>query len=183
MQQAKKDSTPDTFVNSQLALEGMERLMNSPNKLCQACKDGCIHFMTAEGMSDTLAQMLSGMCKRRGGTGSQPGEASGGGAGDANDGFSTEGDSLLNAPVYGPDRLAFSGSSSAQGRQGKGGQSGDGRPGVTPETSSAIGSAPVRATSKRQISLRDVPERYREAVRKFYGEEAVIETTVAPTQP
>jgi hypothetical protein len=182
MQQARKDNTPNTFVNSQLALVGMDTLMNSDNKLCKSCKNGGIHFMTKDGMSQTLAQMLAGMCKRRGmGKGDKPGDKPGqspsGGDGDAGDGFSTEGDPMLNAPVYGPDRMAFSADSSITGKHDSRGKSGQGIPVVTPQHADTISSQTNRAAAKRQISLRDVPERYREAVRKFYGEEAVIETS------
>ncbi|WP_395753582.1 hypothetical protein [Prosthecobacter sp.] len=177
MQQAKKDNTPNTFVNSQLALVGMDTLMNSDNKLCKSCKNGGIHFMTKEGMSDTLAQMLAGMCKRRGPKGDKPGQGQSGGDGDAGDGFSTEGDPMLNAPVYGPDRMAFGGDSSMRGKHDSRGRSGQGKPVVTPQHADTISSTTVRTEAKRQISLRDVPERYREAVRKFYGEEAVMETS------
>lgn len=183
MKQAQKDSTPNTFVNSQLALVGMDTLMNSRNKLCQASKDGGIHFMTKEGMANTLAQMLAGMCRRRGpGPGDKPGEglasaAGGGGDGDSGDGYSTEGDPLMNAPVYGPERMTFGGDSDLRGRTASRGKSGTGAPAVTPETSDTISTETVRASAKRQFSLREVPERYREAVRRFYGEDAVIETT------
>ncbi|MFC5455882.1 hypothetical protein [Prosthecobacter fluviatilis] len=182
MQQAKKDNTPNTFVNSQLALVGMDTLMNSDNKLCQSCKSGGIHFMTKEGLSETLAQMLAGMCKRRGmgkgeKPGQQPGQSPAGGDGDNGDGFSTEGDPMLNAPVYGPERMAFNDDSSMRGNHNSRGKSGQGQIVVTPQRADSISTEAVRAAAKRQISLRDVPERYREAVRKFYGEDAVLETS------
>jgi|JI6StandDraft_1071083.scaffolds.fasta_scaffold00500_19 flagellar biosynthesis GTPase FlhF len=179
LQQAAKDSTPNTFVNSQLALVGMDTLMNSPNQLCQSCKDGGIHFMSRPDLSETLAQMLSGMCQKRG-QGQKPGQspASGAGQGDASDGFSTEGDPLMNAPLYGPDRLAFGGSSTLQGQSKPRGGSGAGSaPAISSDNTTAVRPDTLRTTARRQISLRDVPERYRDAVRKFYGEEAVIETT------
>ncbi|WP_395745505.1 hypothetical protein [Prosthecobacter sp.] len=180
MQQAKKDNTPNTFVNSQLALVGMDTLMNSDNKLCKSCKGGGIHFMTKEGMSETLAQMLAGICKRRGTKpGDKPGEGPSGGDGDAGDGFSTEGDPMLHAPVYGPDRMAFGGDSSITGKHDSRGRSGQGKTMVTPERANTISTEATRTAAKRQISLRDVPERYREAVRKFYGEDAVMETSNA----
>lgn len=185
MQQAKKDNTPNTFVNSQLALVGMDTLMNSDNKLCQSCKKGGIHFMTQEGLGETLAQMLAGMCRKRG-VGEKPGqnpEASGGGEGDASDGFSTEGDPLMNAPVYGPDRLTFGGEGDLSGKTASRGKSGTGKPTVTPENSNTMPTQAIRTAAKRQISLRDVPERYREAVRRFYGEEQVIETTAKEGKP
>jgi hypothetical protein len=180
MQQAKKDSTPNTFVNSQLALVGMDTLMNSGNKLCQSCKEGGIHFMTQEGMAETLAQMLAGMCKRRGmSKGEKPGQGLSGGDGDAGDGFTTEGDPMLNAPVYGPGRMAFSGDSSMRGKHDSRGRSGQGKPMITPQNADALSIETSRSTAKRQISLRDVPERYRAAVRKFYGEDAVQETSTS----
>ncbi len=180
MQQAKRDNTPNTFVNSQLALVGMDTLMNSDNKLCKTCKSGGIHFMTKEGMSQTLAEMLAGMCKRRGRMpGDKPGPGTSGGDGDAGDGFSTEGDPMLNAPVYGPDRMAFSGDSSMRGQHNSRGKSGQGKPLITPQHADTITTETPRAAAKRQISLRDVPERYREAVRKFYGEDAVLETSTS----
>jgi hypothetical protein len=184
LERARKDSTPDTFVNAQLALEAMERLLDSPNALCQAARDGSIRFPTGEGLAGTLAQMLAGMCQRRmPGPGSKPAEVpgSGGGPGGDGDGYSTEGDPLLNAPLYGPERLAFSGDDTLRGRHGsRRGGSGDGKPAVTADSASAVGAVPTRSTAKRQISLRDVPERYRDAVRRFYGEDVVLETT-SPT--
>jgi hypothetical protein len=182
MAQAKKDSTPNTFVNSQLALVGMETLLNSGNKLCQACNGGGIRFMTPDGLSQTLAEMLAGMCRRRG-AGSKPGDSpslgsgGGGGEGDSGDGYSMPGDPLMNAPVYGPDRMAFGGDTSMRGQSNSRGRSGQGKPMVTPETANSIQSEATRTTARRQISLRDVPEQYRDAVRKFYGEDAVMETS------
>ena len=83
----------------------------------------------------------------------------------------------MNAPVYGPERMTFGGDSDLRGRTASRGKSGTGAPAVTPETSGTISTETVRASAKRQFSLREVPERYREAVRRFYGEDAVIETT------
>ncbi|CAN5895700.1 hypothetical protein BH11VER1_BH11VER1_02130 [soil metagenome] len=180
MEQAKKDSTPNTFVNSQLALVGMDTLMNSPNKLCQSCKDGKPRFMSPPNLAETLAQMLAGMCKRRG-QGMKPGKGQGTGLGEGGDGdgYATEGDMLLNAPVYGPDRLAFNGESSLRGNSNSRDKGKGGKPVIQPEAANAIHTETARSTAKRQISLRDVPERYREAVRRFYGEDVIIETSTS----
>jgi hypothetical protein len=162
----------------------MDTLLNSGNKLCQACNGGGIGFMSPEGLSQTLAEMLAGMCRRRGaGQGNKQGEGQslgiggGGGEGDSGDGYSMPGDPLMQAPVYGPDRMAFGGDTSMQGQSASRGKSGQSKPTVTPETANTIQTEATRTTAKRQISLRDVPEQYRDAVRKFYGEDAVMETS------
>jgi hypothetical protein len=198
MAQAKKVSTPDTFVNSQFALAGMDSLLaGEKNNMTQACDGSQPHFrMSMEGldsgMAETLAQMLGGMCKRHGrgskpgqgqGQGESPGEANSQGMGNGGEsGFATAGDPMLQAPVYGPDRMSFSGENGLHGEARGNGKGSNAQANVRPDAQTKIDSPATRKEARRQISLRDVPERYRDAVRRFYGEDSVKETT-APKQP
>ena len=186
MERAKADNSPDTFVNSQLALVGMDMLVNGPSGFCQSCKDGQPHFDARPDLASTMKQMLQGMCRRRGSGGQKPGQgeqgASGGGGAGSDDGYAMEGDPLMSSPVFGPGRMAFGGDSSMRGETKGGGQGKGANAVVKTDATAKISSAATRTESRRQISLRDVPERYRDAVRRFYGEDAVIETST-PAKP
>jgi hypothetical protein len=181
MEQSKKNSTPDTFVNSQLALVGMDSLLNGSNRFGQTCKEGKPCFTGNEDIASTLAQMLAGMCQKRG-QGSHPGqkpgaaESAGGGMG-ADSGYSTQGDPMMAAPVFGPGRMDFDGDSSLRGQSLGRGKGAAGHGMVKADAATSLDVKATRLQAKRQISLRDVPERYRDAVRRFYGEDAVKETS------
>lgn len=183
IERAKADNTPDTFVNSQLALVGMDMLTNGQSGFCQACRDGQLHFDVRPDLASTMKQMLQAMCRRRGGQGQKPGqEGNGTGGGGTDDGYSMEGDPMMAAPVFGPGRMAFNGEGSMRGEtQGQGKGQGT-KTIVKSDATTQIDATPTRTSSRRQISLRDVPERYRDAVRRFYGEDAVIETST-PAKP
>ena len=185
MERAKKVNTPDTFVNSQLALAGMDSLLTAGDRMCRACDGSQPHFQfSMEGMNQTmaqtLAQMLSGMGRRHGFPQSpeSPGAANAAGPGIGGDsGYAMLGDPIMQSPVYGPGRMTFSGDSSLRG-EARGNGSGNSRsPMVQRDATASIEPNASRTDARRQLSLRDVPERYRDAVRRFYGEESVRETS------
>ena len=190
MERAKKVNTPDTFVNAQSALAGMDSLLSGNDRMSKACNNREMHFgINMEGMGqsmcDTLAQMLAGMCKRHGhgkagGDGSADMPATGDGSaqgGGGESGFAMRGDSLLQAPLYGPGRMSFSGESSLRGEARGTGKGNAKNATVQRDAVGKIDANATRTEAKRQISLRDVPERYRDAVRRFYGEDSVKETS------
>ncbi len=186
--QAKKVQTSNTFVNSQFALAGMDSLFsgdNANNSMAKACNSKEPHFNVgpkelSESMSQTLSQMLAGMCQKRGTSSkpSPPGMADGMGmGGGGSSGVTMAGDPLMQAPVFGPGRMTFSGDSSLRGESKGSGKGNAAQTTVRPDAQTKIDTNATRTETRRQISLRDVPERYRDAVRRFYGEESVKETT------
>jgi hypothetical protein len=188
LERARKVNTPDTFVNAQLALAGMDSLIEKgEGAMCRACDGSQPNFQVDlpgmdRSMAETLAQMLAGMCRRRG-AGTKPGlpgpaDAAGPGGG-GESGFSMSGDPLLQAPVYGPGRMAFAGDAASGAAAGGKGTGDTPAPTLSPDATAAIEAQPIRDGARRQISLRDVPDRYRDAVRRFYGEDAVTESPTA----
>jgi hypothetical protein len=162
--------------------------------MSKACNGNQPHFsMSAQNisqsMADTLAQMLSGMCKRHGsGTGKKPGQgmsmAEGQGmAGSGDSGTAMEGDPIMQSPVYGPGRMSFGNESQLTGEARGNGKGRNAVTSVKKDAQAKIESKATRTETRRQISLRDVPERYRDAVRRFYGEESVKETTTQQPPP
>ena len=135
-------------------------------------------------LAETMRQMLAGMCKKHGGK--KPGKGQGAGREAAGpdsqgaDGFSTDADPSMQAPLFGPDRLSFSKQSGAGSKRDGRGPGDNSRPKIDATNTSGVKSEATRGEVRRQISLRDVPEQYRDAVRKFYGDEAVREGGAAP---
>lgn len=156
-----------------LALERMESLLDDREECTFAeLGQGGIGFDVAEGMQQTLEQMLRAI-QQRGGSGGPNGRIGSGGAGmiggDPRDGQLTGGGSALDIPLAGPTRRMSSGGESGRG-DGEGGSG----PGALPER--------VAEREKMEVSdpdevrgdaraLEQVPERYREAVIRFFSED------------
>ncbi len=172
--QAKRDRSPETFVNAQLALVGIQQLLNTNNNsFCQSAQSGQPGFGMPQDLEDTLRQMMAGFCKKHGeGEDGGSGEGTGRGMGGAS-GYSILRQSMLDAPLYGPARSAFR-------PEAAGGTQGDARdaPGISTsrtisdDARSGVESSTDRGETRRTMSLRDVPAAYREAVKRFYGDDA-----------
>lgn len=136
-------------------------------------------FRAPDELKSTLAQMLSAL-RRRSGSGSGDGSGRGGGTGgsgtgmdggDANDGFWMGGSSLFNVPVIGPQRSDFAGSDAyggGSGTEGSGAGAGTVNRVAGSDTTSPAAKGGVKAESRM---LEQVPEKYREAVKRYFGRE------------
>lgn len=95
--------------------------------------------------------------------------------GDSSDGYWTSGSSVLDVPIHGPPRSALR----APAGRGRGhGGSGDGRAGSV-QSAESIERQSADSTAVRAVSLDEIPERYREPARIFYG---IDETPEGPTR-
>ena len=168
-----------TSTLAKLALEKMDALLKQDNNLSQMAKGN----FPAQGLGDgdsvreTLQQMLRAMMKQKcngAGVGNESGRGSGaggGGLGDVNDGYFMNSYSPLNIPVAGPQRSSYSPKSGA-GAQGEG---------QCPAGKAAKRNAKTerggiivkerRSTETINVNLDEVPEKYRDAVKKYFGEE------------
>ena len=172
---ARKGKSIDAATNALLALSLMEQLMNkSNNGFCQMCQGGGMpRFSVKPDVAQTMQEMLEALMNRASGQGKGGTGGSGGGAGGSGqDGFSVAGNSV-NIPVYGPDRLSFSESSSGKSaHQGSGGGSGAGaavaQPGnrVKPDT--------FRETGQAKILPENIPAKYRNAVKRYFSQDEIL---------
>ena len=170
----------ETHRFASVALERLEQLLSD---CCSGfggmCQGACgLSFKVPRDLETTLEQMLMALAARLGsGSGSKPGMggkgrigSSGMGyGGDARDGYWMGGFSPLNIPIFGPERMTYGirpvSSMVGGAGEGRGGESGrigddDGERMTTPDSS------PVRSKS---MSLDEVPERYREAVKRYFS--------------
>lgn len=156
-----------------LALERLEALLKKSceggNCMGGMCK-GMFSLTGAGDLAETLKQMLDAMCRRSGigqgkGTGSGPGQGMGIGEGTA-----ASGHSPLNVPVLGPPRGVFAPASTARGAGRGSGQPGTGAS-VEPGAHSAVSPARRDTVSTLSTTLDQVPEKYRDAVRRYFSEE------------
>jgi hypothetical protein len=113
--------------------------------------------------------MSGGMGMGRGGMGQ--GRAAGAGAGSEDDGYSMGSQSALNVPMYGPERASFASPGGSMG-EGTGAQ---GRP--TAVRSEAVGergagTPPEAAAGRGSPSIEQMPEKYREAIKRYFSEGA-----------
>jgi hypothetical protein len=157
-----------------LALEKLRELMSSEcdggfGGMC----DGKLRFKVSEELNKTLQQMLAAICQRMGGGQEGPSGAAGGGAigGDINDGYRVGGYSPLNVPALGPERTSFS-TPSEGGRSGNGkGVTGGGSGAAATTGTETMGPVPGGNPRGESQPLEQVPEKYRNAVRRYFGNE------------
>ena len=154
-------------------LEAMlSRCCNSGNGFACMCQ-GQLKFRVPADMQATMAQMLAGILRGqgRGGNGMKPGSEGGGGVGGSpDDGYWMPGSTPLNIPAYGPPRTTFvrpgAGVSGAAG-QGRG--SGAGGAVMQTGTRESLGTAEPIRTRTTGMSLELLPEKYRDAVKRYFG--------------
>lgn len=167
---------PGMLRLARVALEKLQQLRSqcSESSFGGLCQDkGEVRFKMPEDWRTTLEQLFAGMQQRAGqergpGAGRQDGAASG--AGNAEAGYSMPGYSALVTPVYGPDRTSLaqpSGSGPGSGRDRSGGAGGGGsRVPMVEQVRGAPGAGPAGRGAQADI----VPEKYREAVKRFFTE-------------
>jgi hypothetical protein len=170
---ASNQDGPGTHQNAKLALERLQELVtrSEGSPFGGMCRGGSDFRFEVKDMRETLQQLLAAMLGR--GTGMGPARgAGGGGIGDIDDGFAMGGYSTLNTPVYGPDRARlvspeFAGTGRALNTDGAGAGAGRAQDG----SSETMRLSPKDEPSGRSMPLERVPEKYREAVKRYFGEE------------
>lgn len=163
---AKNTEGKKTLVNAELALEKMKQLLSeSEDNSFGSCKGGCPSFNMRKNLGSTLQQMLDALkmlsSDGRGQGVSGTGEGMFGGMPD--DGYQSGMNSPLNIPIFGPQRTN---SESVYG-------SGTPRPSDARINKSASEklSRPKSGESEgkeKGVIYEDVPEKYREAVKKYF---------------
>ena len=154
-------------------LEAMlSRCCSAGNGFAGLCQ-GKMQFKVPEEMKNTFAQMLAGILRGqgRGGNGAKPGTEGGGGMGGSpDDGYWMSGSTPLNIPTYGPPRADFSrpgiGGFGAAG-QGRGNGTGSGV--LQNGTRERLGTAEPTRTRTTGMSPELLPEKYRDAVKRYFG--------------
>lgn len=155
-------------------LEAMlSRCCDSGNAMACMCQ-GKLKFKVPADMQGTLAQMLAGILRGqgRGGNGPKVGTEGGGGVGgSSDDGYWMAGSTPLNIPAYGPPRGSFARpgvngfGATGQGRGTGSGGNGTGQVG----THERLGAAEPPRTRTTGMSPELLPEKYRDAVKRYFG--------------
>lgn len=168
------DSTT-AFNRAELALSLMEGLMKKKgNGFCQACENSAPRFeVKFPDVNETLAQMLSALCKNPGSGDGPPGEgvsgaAPGWGFGGMSPSGYAKGGIPLNVPVMGPKRSTFSMPSRAGAAHGKG-EGGPGRVLKEVAEDSHMKAAGDHDALSRPPPAENVPETYRDAVKRYFA--------------
>ena len=149
----------------ELALDLMRQLLKKDEGGGGFCKACCKpKFCPSEGQNQTLQQL--GQCKRPG-FGQRMGLGTGGaGTGEDADGYSAGMATPLNIPMIGPQRTAI-------GQQGTGpgkfAGSGTGPTVARERAAEHAGAAAGPAASEGAVRLDDVPDKYRDALRVYFG--------------
>ncbi len=186
-QRADAGDSYEAASNAALALQLLQRVLTERKQSqCQfagMCQGGMPKFEIPQDMTATMEQLLKAMLGRLGkpggGEGQQPGQAGGsGGMGlglAGSDGRYMPGFHQLRLPMFGPARLRFQAPAPGMGnRSGRGGQGGRGSGGsaATVENERATLEA-LRHQETGQSGAEAVPERYREAVKRYFSNEDV----------
>lgn len=179
---AHDQNAPDAYRYAQAALHALRgacgQCEKSGNSFAGMCRNPGQGFRVKPGLCNTLSQLCQALARQFCGKSGQSGMGFGGtGAfgGDASDGYWTSGSSVLDVPIHGPPRSALR----APAGRGRGhGGSGDGRAGSV-QSAESIERQSADSTAVRAISLDEIPERYREPARIFYG---IDETPEGPTR-
>ncbi|MBK1829235.1 hypothetical protein JIN77_00715 [Verrucomicrobiaceae bacterium R5-34] len=169
---ARKGKSLDAATNALLALSLLERMMNQPdNGFSSMCRgDGPPKFGVKPDVAGTMHQMLDSLMKRAQGQGKgKTGGAGGGVGGSGQDGFSVAGNDV-NIPVYGPDRLAFSETSSGKStasssKRGVGVQRSSQKP------ADQIAPDQHRKSENAKLLPENIPAKYRNAVKRYFSQE------------
>jgi hypothetical protein len=137
---------------------------------------GGMGFRPPDDLRSTLQQMLSALRRRSGNSGSGgsggQGEGDMGMGGDANDGSWMGGSSLFNVPVIGPQRMSFGAGDGGSGSGAEGSGHGVGA-GAANQVSGREVTSPASkgAATAESLMLEHVPEKYREAVKRYFSRE------------
>lgn len=157
--------------NAIMAFDRLNELLKNNEPFQNLCQGKC---RGAGDMAETCKQILDSLMNQmnnRGGRGEGEGEADGGMiGGDINDGYTNPGTSTLNIPVVGPRRTAADPRQEGSGTDGgsNGSGAGNGHAGKSAHTEKMNINKYTR-TSTESISLDEVPEQYRQAVKQYLG--------------
>ncbi|MEZ5303194.1 MAG: hypothetical protein R3F11_21500 [Verrucomicrobiales bacterium] len=179
---------------AKVALEKLEQLLGGPAgggqgepgdpfaAMCQGRMEFGMPDGAGDGIGETLSQMLQALAGRTGGGqgsgmgGMGMGLGMGAGGGDGSDGYAMGGNTPLNIPIFGPDRLSLDGAGPGSRAGGNpdaaGGGSGRRGPGAgragESETIDAA-AAGAEPEDRGAFTLEDVPEKYRDAVKRYFA--------------
>lgn len=152
------------------ALALMRKLVEKdpPNSFGSACKNRKPEFRVSDEMQKMLNQL--GQCRKPGlGWSAGPGWGAGEGAGEGDDGYSAGANTPLNVPLVGPQRAATG------GPRGSGADAGPHATGRAPAVAregplEKAGVGGSRASDTRgTLRLDDAPEKYRDALKNYFG--------------
>ncbi|MCF7839055.1 MAG: hypothetical protein K9N49_10545 [Candidatus Marinimicrobia bacterium] len=160
------------------ALEQMQALMQTcAGNAFGGCCQGELRFHVRAEIRETIRQMLAALCLRAGhGNDSLSGYGVGpygsGFGGSSSDGYWMGGHSLMNVPVFGPDRRAFRSHFERGGGLAPGGRRRDGRRRAGTQGGDRFAVTEQESVTAAGMSFEQVPGPYREAVKKYFsGEE------------
>lgn len=170
---AEGGRSTDAASSALLAFQSLDLLFQGGNGMASACRGGDeLRFDLRQSMADTLKQMMQALASKPG-QGNQPGSGASGAAGMGGTG---SGSSMPgpNVPAFGPPRssLAAPGGGMGGTARGAGGRGGRGEQG--PDV--AGGTAALDATREEGTPPpppEKIPEKYREAVKRFFGGENI----------
>lgn len=160
----------DDLTNTELARAMLEKFLQQPDEFPQACRGQCPKFSVPHpDAQQTMQQLLeSMMCQN---PGMQPNQNTGGGGmgagGTGPTGSAQPGMPMNDLPVIGPSRMFFEPMSmSAQGK-------GDGKGGAARQIQQAAETSTQKSDSSRDAAstappAENVPEAYREAVKRYF---------------
>ncbi len=164
---AKNQDASKANQSAQLALEALESMLSkSCNGAFGSMCEGKMKFRVPKDLESTLSQMLQSLLKR--GSGKRNGSGTGGdGEGDSEDGYSTNGSSPLNTPVFGPDRTFFENQGSKSG-------AGQGHPGASDAAIDAASREKMGGPGEKESGGGNrpqdlAPEKYKDAIKKYFN--------------
>lgn len=159
-----------------IALDKMKSLLSdkSSNPLAEMCNNKSGFPMCRKSARKTASEMMDSIFSKGNNKGKRgKGSPAGGGSGDIEDGYSSEGYSPFNVPVYGAERKSLSDSKaegSGKKKGGSGGEDCDNVCPVRPENTETVNNPSKKQTSSAGVSKEKIPEKYEKAVKKYFGE-------------
>jgi hypothetical protein len=170
---ARDENAPEAYRYAQEALDALRSACNqcekSGNSYAGMCRNPGQGFSVKDGLCNTLSQLCQALLRQFGSqNGSGGGLGMGGGGaygGDPGNGYWASGSSVLDVPLHGPARSAMPQRTGRGGGHGGSGQGGAGRV----QASERVDRQAAEATGTRAVTLDEIPERYREPARIFYG--------------
>lgn len=135
--------------------------------------NGKINFPLCDGMKSTASEMLNAINKQVNGKNSGSNGSGGGQFSGGQSGYSESSNSMLNVPVMGPPH-STTGKDDVPGRGSGKGEEGKDGPGIRVIDRNSSEKLSVSGKEKTEgadtLSVDEVPEKYRDAVKKYFGE-------------
>ena len=175
---ARGENAPDAYRYAQAALDALRSACSqcekSGNAYAGMCRNPGQGFRVKDGLCNTLNQLCQALLRQFGSQNGSGGVGMGGGGsfgGDPGNGYWSSGSSVLDVPLHGPARSALPQRTGRGGGHGGSGQGGAGRV----QAAERVDRQAAAASGTRAVTLDEIPERYREPARIFYGIEAAPE--------